>query len=80
LATLAGEHRIADPTIGVPHPYTMEFARMWRERGQAELRFWAGIDVERKSDADEWATAIMEGARQSAVRAPAAPSAIRSDR
>jgi [ribosomal protein S5]-alanine N-acetyltransferase len=26
---LAGEHRIADTTIGVPHPYTAEFARMW---------------------------------------------------
>ncbi len=29
LAALAGEHRIADTTIGVPHPYTTEFARMW---------------------------------------------------
>ena len=29
LAALAGAHRIADTTIGVPHPYTMEFARMW---------------------------------------------------
>jgi ribosomal-protein-alanine N-acetyltransferase len=29
LTTLAGEHRIADTTIGVPHPYTTEFARMW---------------------------------------------------
>ena len=28
-AALAGEHRIADTTIGVPHPYTAEFARMW---------------------------------------------------
>jgi ribosomal-protein-alanine N-acetyltransferase len=26
---LASEHRIADTTIGVPHPYTAEFARMW---------------------------------------------------
>lgn len=26
---LAGEHRIADTTIGVPHPYTAEFARTW---------------------------------------------------
>jgi ribosomal-protein-alanine N-acetyltransferase len=29
LATLAGEHRVADTTIGIPHPYTTEFARMW---------------------------------------------------
>jgi [ribosomal protein S5]-alanine N-acetyltransferase len=29
LAALAGKHRIADSTIGVPHPYTTEFARMW---------------------------------------------------
>lgn len=28
-AALAGEHRIADTTIGIPHPYTAEFARMW---------------------------------------------------
>jgi [ribosomal protein S5]-alanine N-acetyltransferase len=26
---LAGEHRIADTAIGVPHPYTPEFACMW---------------------------------------------------
>jgi [ribosomal protein S5]-alanine N-acetyltransferase len=26
---LASEHRIADTTIGIPHPYTAEFARMW---------------------------------------------------
>lgn len=29
LAALAGEHRVADTTIGIPHPYTAEFARMW---------------------------------------------------
>lgn len=29
LTILAGEHRIADTTIGVPHPYTTEFARLW---------------------------------------------------
>ena len=29
LAALAGKHRIADTSIGVPHPYTTEFARMW---------------------------------------------------
>ena len=39
LASLAGEHRIADTTIGVPHPYTMEFARMWISSHSAA---WAG--------------------------------------
>ena len=28
LAALAGEHRVADTTIGVPRPFTTEFARM----------------------------------------------------
>lgn len=96
LAALAGEHRIADTTIGVPHPYTMEFARMWIsshstawkgrralhwaalrvgeerivgyaglseidiERGNAEMRFWVGCGVERKNDAVEWSTAIVD--------------------
>jgi [ribosomal protein S5]-alanine N-acetyltransferase len=29
LAALEGEHHIADTAIGVPHPYTTEFARNW---------------------------------------------------
>ena len=29
LVPIAGEHRIADTTLGVPHPYTSEFARQW---------------------------------------------------
>jgi RimJ/RimL family protein N-acetyltransferase len=29
LVALANEHRIADTAIGVPHPFTAEFARMW---------------------------------------------------
>ena len=29
LVPMAGEHRIADTTLGVPHPYTSEFARQW---------------------------------------------------
>jgi RimJ/RimL family protein N-acetyltransferase len=29
LVSLAGEHRVADTTIGIPHPYTPAFARMW---------------------------------------------------
>ena len=96
LATLAGEHRIADTSIGIPHPYTLEFARMWIsshsaawqggralhwaalrsgderiagyaglnnidfDRSQAELRFWVGCGVERRSDAVEWSAALVE--------------------
>jgi RimJ/RimL family protein N-acetyltransferase len=96
LVAIAGEHRIADTTIGIPHPYTAEFARMWisthgvswegrhalhwaarkigddslagyaglnridMQRGQAELRFWVGVGVERHSDATEWSEAIVE--------------------
>ena len=30
------------------------------ERGQAELRFWVGCGVERKSYAVEWSAAIVE--------------------
>ena len=96
LAALAGEHRIADTTIGVPHPYTTEFARTWisshsvawqgrralhwaatrigeerimgyaglseidMERGQAEMRFWVGCGVERRSHAIEWSAAIVD--------------------
>jgi RimJ/RimL family protein N-acetyltransferase len=29
LTSMAREHRIADTIIGVPHPYTAQFARMW---------------------------------------------------
>lgn len=29
LVPIAGEHRVADTTLGVPHPYTGEFARNW---------------------------------------------------
>jgi len=29
LVPIAGEHRVADTTLGVPHPYTSEFARQW---------------------------------------------------
>jgi [ribosomal protein S5]-alanine N-acetyltransferase len=36
LVALAGEHRIADTSIGVPHPFTPEFARMWISSHPAE--------------------------------------------
>jgi RimJ/RimL family protein N-acetyltransferase len=29
LTSLAGTHRIADTTTGIPHPYTAQFARQW---------------------------------------------------
>lgn len=95
-AALAGERRIADTAIDVPHPYTRELARVWivshaaawkrrlalhwaarkvgEERiagyaglseidmdgSQAELRFWVGCGVERRRDAIEWSTAIVD--------------------
>ena len=36
LAALVGEHRVAGMSIGIPHPYTMEFARMWISSHSAE--------------------------------------------
>lgn len=50
LAALAGEHRIADTTIGVPHPYTMEFARKWISSHSAAWKsrralHWAALKV-----------------------------------
>jgi RimJ/RimL family protein N-acetyltransferase len=96
LADLLGELRLADTSIGIPHPYTEEFARMWissqsaawhgrralhwaahevdgdriagyaglhnidGERRQAELRFWVGRGVERRSRAVEWSGAVVE--------------------
>jgi [ribosomal protein S5]-alanine N-acetyltransferase len=50
LTTLASEHRIADTTIGVPHPYTREFARMWISSHSADWEgrralHWAAIKV-----------------------------------
>lgn len=49
-SSLAGEHRIADTTIGVPHPYTAKFARMWisshSEAWKARRALhWAAIHV-----------------------------------
>jgi ribosomal-protein-alanine N-acetyltransferase len=48
LVALAGEHRIADTTIGVPHPYTTEFARMWISShpaawGERRALHWAAL-------------------------------------
>jgi RimJ/RimL family protein N-acetyltransferase len=43
LAALAGKHRIADTTIGVPHPYTAEFARMWISSHSAQWQGGRGL-------------------------------------
>jgi [ribosomal protein S5]-alanine N-acetyltransferase len=49
LVALAGKHRVADTTIGVPQPFTAEFARMWicshsaAWRGRHALH-WAAIN------------------------------------
>jgi ribosomal-protein-alanine N-acetyltransferase len=50
LATIAGEHRVADTTIGIPHPYTTEFARMWiSSHSSAQERclglHWAALNL-----------------------------------
>jgi ribosomal-protein-alanine N-acetyltransferase len=50
LAALAGEHRVADTTIGIPHPYTREFARKWiSSHSRAQERclglHWAAIKL-----------------------------------
>jgi len=29
LVAIAAKHRIADTAVGVPHPFSNEFARMW---------------------------------------------------
>ena len=39
LASLAVEHHGADAAVGIPNPYTAEFARMWISSHSAE---WAG--------------------------------------
>jgi ribosomal-protein-alanine N-acetyltransferase len=50
LITLAGEHRVADSTIGVPHPYTANFARMWISSHSAAWEgrralHWAAVNL-----------------------------------
>lgn len=50
LAVLAGEHRVADASIGIPHPYTMEFARLWITSHAAAWKrrralHWAALKV-----------------------------------
>jgi RimJ/RimL family protein N-acetyltransferase len=50
LADIAGEHRVADTTIGIPHPYTTEFARMWiSSHSSAQERclgfHWAALNL-----------------------------------
>jgi ribosomal-protein-alanine N-acetyltransferase len=65
LSALANQHRIADSTVGIPHPYTAEFARMWIASHQAELRFWVGCGARRKEYATEWCAAVLQFASAS---------------
>jgi len=50
LSALASQHRIADSTAGIPHPYTAEFARMWIASHPAQwinqcALHWAAIEI-----------------------------------
>jgi RimJ/RimL family protein N-acetyltransferase len=51
LSALASQHRIADSTVGVPHPYTAEFARMWIASHPAlwlhhRALHWAALEID----------------------------------
>jgi len=54
MVSIAGRHRIADTTIGVPHPYTPEFARLWILTHTTE---WA------QHRALHWAVVVLGGER-----------------
>jgi [ribosomal protein S5]-alanine N-acetyltransferase len=50
LSDLASQHRIADSTVGIAHPYTAEFARMWIASHPAQwinqrALHWAAIEI-----------------------------------
>ena len=50
LSALANQHRIADSTVGIPHPYTTEFARMWIASHPAlwvhhRALHWAALEI-----------------------------------
>jgi RimJ/RimL family protein N-acetyltransferase len=50
LSALASQHRIADSTVGIPHPYTAEFARMWIASHPTQwinqrALHWAAIEI-----------------------------------
>lgn len=51
LAAMASQHRIADSTVGIPHPYTTEFARMWIASHPAlwvhhRALHWAALEID----------------------------------
>jgi RimJ/RimL family protein N-acetyltransferase len=55
LTALAGTRRVADTALGVPHPYTAEFARKWisshpRDWVSHRALHWAAVEM--RSDAD----------------------------
>jgi len=50
LSALANQHRIADSTVGIPHPYTTEFARTWIASHPAlwvhhRALHWAALEI-----------------------------------
>lgn len=50
LATLANEHRVADSAVGVPHPCTVEFARMCVSSNpnawaNPQALHWAAVEI-----------------------------------
>ena len=51
LSALASQDRVADSTVGIPHPYTREFARMWIGSHPAlwinhRALHWAALEVD----------------------------------
>jgi RimJ/RimL family protein N-acetyltransferase len=50
LSALASQHRIADSTVGIPHPYTTEFARMWIASHSAPGRACTQASTQRRLD------------------------------
>jgi len=51
LSLLANQHRVADCTVGIPHPYTAEFARMWIAShpdlwSHHRALHWAALDID----------------------------------
>jgi RimJ/RimL family protein N-acetyltransferase len=55
LSALAGQHRIADSTVGIPHPYSAEFARVWIGSHAAQwihhwALHWAALEIGDSND------------------------------
>jgi [ribosomal protein S5]-alanine N-acetyltransferase len=55
LSALANQHRIADSTVGIPHPYTAEFARVWiashpEQWIHHQALHWAALEIGDRDD------------------------------